>query len=233
MASPNNKQIREMLEALAEKEYGEFSKRLIPGEVLVLGVRLPKLRKIAKQLAKGDWQEYLQHAADDSMEETLLQGMTLGYVKADFENKEPYLTRFIPKIDNWSVCDSTCSSMKDAKQEPALVWEYLQSYLASEQAYEIRFGVVMLLNYYINDDYIAQVLEWMERIKNPHYYVKMAVAWNVSMCYVAFPKQTMSFLQQTKIDDWTYNKAIQKIRESHQVSAEEKEFLKSMKRNVE
>lgn len=225
-----NLQIKEQLKEWAEPQLSAFSSGLIPGEEHVLGVRLPKLRAYAKELAKQDWQTYLKEATDDSMEETMLQGMTLGYVKADFATIEPYLTAFIPKISNWSVCDSTCTTLKIAQKEPERVYQYLQTYLHDEKEFFIRFGVVMLLAHFINETYIDEVLREMNRIHHEGYYVKMAVAWNLSVCYIKFPEKTMALLKENELDDWTYNKAIQKMLESYRISKEEKEILRSMKR---
>lgn len=225
-----NQQIRDTLEEWAELKLQSFSAGLIPGEEHVLGVRLPKLRSYARELAKGNWQTYLREARDDSMEEILPQGMTLGYVEADFDTLEPYLTSFVPKIRNWSVCDSTCATLKIAKKEPERVWQYLKRYLASEEEFFIRFAVVMLLDYYIVEEYIDEVLMIMEGIHHDGYYVKMAVSWNLSVCYVRFPKKTMHFLEVTNLNDWTYNKAIQKMLESCRISREDKEVLCAMKR---
>ena len=225
-----NMEIRQRLEELAEEKYGSFSAALIPGETKLLGVRIPKLREIAKELAKQDWQSYLEHARDDSMEEILLQGLVIGYVKAPFEERKPYLDVFVPKINNWSVCDVTCATLKIAKKQPHEVWEYLQPYLASEREFEIRFGLVMLLDHYITEEYLPKIFDWLDRITHPGYYVKMAAAWNLSVCYIKYPKETMAYLQENKLDDWTYNKAIQKMTESYRVSAEDKKRLRSMKR---
>lgn len=230
MGERENQQIRQFLEENAEETYRKFSAGLIPGAANVLGVRLKKLREMAKQLAKGDWRAYLEHATDDSMEEIMLQGMTLGYLKVSFKELCPYLEGFLPKIDNWSVCDSTCAGLKIAKKEPQLVREYLQTCLDSVEEYRIRFGVVMLLNYYIVPEYITDVLEQLDKLTHPGYYAKMAVAWNLSMCYIRFPEQTLNFLQKTHLDDWTYNKAIQKMLESYRVNEEERRILRTLKR---
>ena len=160
----------------------------------------------------------------------MLQGMTLGYVKAPFAEIRPYLDVFVPKIKNWSVCDSTCTTLKIAKKEPEAVWEYLQQYLGSKQEYEIRFGVVMILSYFIDEEYIEQIFTWMDNICHPGYYVKMAVAWNLSVCYAKYPKETSEYLKTSKLDDWTYNKAIQKMLESYRISEADKEALRSRKR---
>lgn len=225
-----NQQIRTWLEEHSQEKLSSFSAALIPGAEKVLGVRIPILRDCAKKLAAGDWRTYLENAVDDSMEETMLQGLTLGYVREPFAIIEPYLTGYVAKIDNWSVCDSPCASLKIAKKEPEAVLGYIQSYLQSTREFELRFGIVMLLDHYIDEEHIDKVLIWMNEIHHEGYYVKMAVAWNLSVCYVRFPEKTMKLLTDNKLDDWTYNKAIQKMLESYRISAEDKVLLRSMKR---
>ena len=220
------KNLRLELEALAEPEFQAFSSRLMPGVEGILGVRLPILRRIAKGIAKGDWKQYLEEAADDSYEEILLQGMVLGYAKGTLADKEPYLRLFIPKINNWSACDSFCAGLKLAKEEPEAMWEFLQPYLHSREEYEIRFGVVMLLDYYIRPEYLEQSFQILEEIAHPAYYVRMAVAWALSMYYVAFPKETEAFFQRMSLDAWTYDKALQKIIESRQIGEETRKELR-------
>lgn len=226
-----NDEIKTYLLENAEEKLREFSGSLIPGSSSpILGVRLPKLRELAKRLAKEDWQEYLKSAKDDYMEETMLQGLTLGYVKAKFDVLVPYLEQFVKKIDNWQVCDCTCTTLKFARRQPQKVREWLQPYLDSEREFEVRFAVVMLLAHYITEEYIDDVLEQMGRFHHEGYYAKMAVAWNLSVCFVKFPEKTYHFLETCSLDNWTYNKAIQKALESYRVDKEDKIRLRSMKR---
>ena len=222
--------VRRQLEKMAEPKYREFSQKLLPGTDAILGVRLPRLREMAKQIAKGDWEAYLKEASDESMEELMLQGMTIGFAPGDFQKKEPYLNSFIPKIDNWSVCDSSCAAIKLAKRQPREMWGFLQKWLHSGRTYEVRFGLVQLLDYYVNQIYLQQVLDIIEEIHHEDYYVKMAQAWALSICYREFPKETLPFLLQNRLDDFTHNKAIQKMTESRKAGKEEKEFLRTLKR---
>lgn len=226
-----NEWIKEKLNEYSEDGYQKFTSSLIPGVDNVLGIRLPLLRKMAKELAKGDWKEYLEHALDDVMEETMLQGMTLGYAKAFFAEKKPYLDRFVKKINNWSVCDSTCAGMKPQNEEDAeAYWKYACRLLQENEEFVIRFGVVMILDHFITGNYIHEVLRRLDEVVHDGYYVKMAVAWAISVCYVKFPKETLALLENSKMDDFTYNKAIQKMIESYRVSQEEKEMLRLRKR---
>lgn len=176
--------VRAKLLELAEPEYQKFASSLIPGISNLLGVRIPELRKLAKGIANGDWRSYLQQASGEFFEEVMLQGILIGHVKAEPAEKLKHVAAFVPKIDNWSVCDTFCSGLKFTKTNKELVWDFLQPYLRSEEAYDIRFGVVMLLNYYIDETYIDRVLHILDRIRHEAYYVRMAVAWALSMCYV-------------------------------------------------
>lgn len=222
--------LKQQLLALAEAEYQKFSSALIPNISNVLGVRLPALRKLARPLAKGDWRSYLEQAEGDYFEEIMLQGMVIGYVKADVEEILRYVAAFVPKIDNWSVCDSFCTGLKFTRTNRERVWDFLQPYLQSDREYDIRFGVVMLLDFYIEGEYIDRVLERLDSIKHDGYYVKMAVAWALSICYVKLPERTLLYLRNNSLDDFTYNKALQKITESYRVDRETKQQIRRMKR---
>lgn len=222
--------IRQQLQELAEEEYRLFSSKLLPDIDNILGVRLPLLRGMAKQLAKQDWREYLLTAQDDSMEEVMLQGMVIGYARCTPEERLEFIRRFVPKINNWSVCDSFCNGLKFTEKNKELVWEFLQPYTQSDKEYEVRFAVVMLLCHFMDAEYIDRVFPVFDSVTHPGYYVKMAVAWAVSACYVRFPQQTMAYLQKNRLDDVTYNKALQKITESLKVDKPTKEKIRAMKR---
>jgi Predicted DNA alkylation repair enzyme len=224
--------IRQQLAELADEPYRRFMSSLIPniGTDTIIGVRLPALRKLAKAIARDDWRAYLRQTDSRYFEETMLQGMVIGYAKADLEEILRHTADFVPRIDNWAVCDSFCNGLKIAKDHKRRVWDFLQPYLASDREYEIRFGVVMLLSYFVDDEHLDRVLQWFDRIRHDGYYVKMAVAWAVSVCYVHHPERTMAYLRDNRLDDFTYNKAIQKIIESLRVDPETKAMLRGMKR---
>ncbi|OBZ09273.1 MULTISPECIES: DNA alkylation repair protein [Bacillales] len=224
------KTIKEQLLELSEPAYQKFSAALIPTINNVMGVRLPELRKLAKQLVKDDWRSYLQHAESEYFEEVMLQGMVIGYLQTDVEEILRYVADFVPKIDNWSVCDSFCIGLKFTKANKERVWDFLQPYLTSNQPYDIRFGVVMLLDFYIEDEYIDRVLSLLDRVKRDDYYVKMAVAWAISICFIKLPAPTLSYLERNSLDVFTYNKALQKITESYRVDQDTKKMIRSMKR---
>lgn len=215
--------IREKLILLSEEKYREFSSSLIPNIDNVLGVRLPILRKLAKEISKQkDWKEFL--GVDyQYMEEIMLQGMIIG-LKGNLSD----VKRFVPKIDNWSVCDSFCCSLKFVKEDLDEVWEFLQEYLNSDKEYYIRFGMVMLLNYFIEKDYLNRIFDIINSFKSDKYYAQMSVAWLVSICFVKFPNETFEFLKNTNLDVVTYNKSIQKITESLKVDKHTKLKIKAL-----
>jgi len=205
--------IKEQLLVLAESEYQLFTSKLLPGTDNILGVRLPKLRKLADKIAKEDWKSYLLKASDDTFEEVMLQGMIIEKLKLDIEEVLVCIEQFVPKISNWSLCDSFCAGLKITREYPQRMWDFIQSFLNDTREYHIRFGVVMLIYYYIDELHIDEALVVLEHIHHDAYYVKMAVAWAISMYYINMPERMMLYLKKNNLDSWTYNKALQKITE--------------------
>lgn len=222
--------ILKQLMELKEEEYQKFQASLIPNCNNMLGVRIPELRKIAKEIAKEDWQTYLKNAKDTFFEEVMLQGMVIGYIKTDIEICLKYIEQFVPKITNWSICDSFCAGLKFTKNNRKKVWNFLAPFLSSKHEFELRFGIVMLLNYYIEEEYINKVLVQLNSIQHEGYYVKMAIAWAISFCFVKYPEQTILLLKSNNLDDFTYNKALQKITELNRVDQDTKNMIRQMKR---
>lgn len=230
-------EIRKVLYENIDEKYKDFNKSLVPGETApMLGVRLPVLRDIAKKIAKENGREYLQALIIEETkaqvyhEELLLHGITIGYLKCDIPERTELLDAFVPYIDNWAVCDSSCMTYKFMKKDTQYWFDYLLNYAKRLNEYEIRFAVVCMLDHFVTEDYIEPVLEVMRTIRHEGYYVKMAVAWAVSVCYVKFPEQTMKLFTENALDDFTHNKSIQKIRESYRVSKDDKELLNKLKR---
>ena len=223
--------IKQRLLEESEKDYQKFSTKLIPNINNVLGIRIPKLRKIAKEIYKnGEWEEFLKQTEFEYMEEIMLQGMVIGLIKKNPEDILNYVKNFVPKIDNWAVCDTFCSSLKFVSGNKKLVWDFIQPYFKSKKEYDIRFGYVMLLSYYIDTDFIDRVLKLIDEFKDERYYAKMAAAWALSICYITFPEKTFEYLKISKLDNWTFNKSIQKICESLRVDKSTRAMLKCLKR---
>lgn len=222
--------IRKELEKKADKKFQKFTAALIPNIDNVLGVRTPILRKMAKELYISGEYAGMFETPIKYMEENMLKGMIICLFKKPAKDVLYYVKDFVPTINNWAVCDNFCCNLKMTKDNLSLVWDFLQTYFKSEKEFELRFAYVMLLNYYLVDDYIDKVLKLIDEFKDDRYYAQMAVAWLVSICYIKYPQKTEKYLKQSKLDDWTHNKSIQKICESLKVDKKTKEKIKLMKR---
>lgn len=220
------------LQELADEKYKEFHGKLIPGvDTVFYGVRVPALRKLAKQIVKEDWRGFVELTKESEVYEmNMLCGMVTALAKCDFNEKLEYVERFIPAINNWAVCDIVCGDMKDVKKNRERMFDFIQPYLNSDREYEVRFAVVILMQYFLTDEYIKDVLKIYEGIRHDGYYVKMAVAWGISLCFIKYRDITLAYMTSCNLDDFTYNKSIQKMIESFRVSDEDKQMLRGMKR---
>lgn len=229
-------EIRKRLVEMGEEEYKKFTCKLMPGTDpnRVIGVRIPQIRKIAKEVNKKDPKEVLGYLAvlnsDCWHEEKLLWGILIGTMKIEDSERMDLYRRFVPVIDNWAVCDIACGKMPEIKKNPERWWDFLQGYLKHSEEYQIRFGVVMMLAHFIDGDHIDALLLELSRINHTAYYVTMAVGWTLSVCYADFPNQTEILLRGGTLSDSVQNKTIQKICESNRISKDAKERMKGLKR---
>lgn len=254
--------IKEQLMARADQEYGTFSKSLIPDCKPLIGVRLPQLRTMAKSLVQShpkDWTALLV-GEDHYFEEVMLRGMIMGYGcsrNRDIKQALKMLDAFVPLVDNWSVCDSCCVSFTVFGQYPEQTLQHIERYLHSNLEFEVRVGLIILLNHFLKTDaqgkklirrssvemrdlsgwadepagaYTEIVLRELDRPFTQGYYAQMAAAWLTAECFVTFPKHTYAFLEKNQMDDVTYNKALQKICESRTPDRTVKAQIHSMKR---
>ena len=225
--------VRKQLLENADNKYKTFSSSLIPNIDNVLGVRLPTLRKIAKEIYKNNqWKEFLNQNSLKYMEEIMLQGMVIGLLDLPISECLKYVENFVPKINNWSVCDSFCCGLKFVEKNKNAVWSCIQPYFTSENEFEIRFAFVILLNFFIVENYVDNCIKLIDEFKNDKYYAQMAVAWCLSICYIKFPEKTLEYLKKSNLDNWTFNKSIQKICESLRVDKDTKNMLKYLRRKV-
>ncbi len=222
--------LREQLLSLCEPQYCKFTSALMPGVEHVLGIRLPILRKIAREIACGEWRDFLSNAESYYFEERMIQGLMIGYVRCPTDEKIDLMRRFIPKIDNWAVCDSFCMTRLRAADREA-VWHFAQPYFLASGEYEVRFAVVTALANFIDIQHLDALLELLGKVRHEGYYARMGVAWAVSVCYVKFPEQTRAWLDaECPLDDWTFNKSLQKIVESYRVTDADKAEIRTLKR---
>ena len=221
--------LREKLYKLSDEKYKKFHSALCPNVDNIIGVRIPKLREIAKEIAKKNPIEFLEKSNCEFYEEKMIYGLVIGYMKAEFEERLKYIDKFVPMIDNWAICDSCCATYKFTKKNLEEMFGYLQKYINSQDEFEVRFAVIMLMDYYITDEYIDKVFKIYDNINLDKYYVKMAIAWAISVAFVKYEEKTREFLRNNSLDKFTFNKALQKIIESNVVSKETKDEMRRMK----
>lgn len=225
--------IKEDLINLVDDKYKEFHSNLCPGINNILGIRVPVLRDYAKKISRNNnLEELLKIIDNEYYEEIMLQGMLIGLEKnISFEKLEQYIKEFVPKIDNWAICDNFCAGLKITKKYKKEMYELIKKYLKSNNEFEIRFAIVMILDYYVEGEYLEENFVIFDKIKLDKYYVKMAVAWAISICLIKYYNETFEYLKNNKsLDTWTYNKAIQKAIESYRITDKQKEKLRKMKR---
>ena len=221
--------MRNQLDQLAEPSYKAFTERLVETKYEILGVRIPTLRLLTKELVSGSWEVFIQKPKT-TFEEIMLEGFVIANVDVSIEQRLILIATFIRKIDNWSVCDSFCSSLKITKKYLAEMWNFLMSLRKERNPYVLRFIIVMMLMYYLSDEWIDRVLCELQAVHHDDYYVKMAVAWAISIAFIKQEEKTRLFLQTVNLDHFTFNKALQKIIESRQVRDEIKNEVRQWKR---
>ncbi len=214
---------------LQDLKYREFHGKLIQNMNSLIGIRTPILKEIAKKIAHNQPEEFLKYVQHDTYEETLIHGLLLGYIKIEFKDLINYLDDFFPYMNNWALNDITCANLKLWKKHLKEGILVILSYLKNENPWVKRFGLVLLLDYYVNDEYIDFILDTVSSISGVEYYVGMANAWLISICYIYYPEKTYSLLKKKILDNFTQNHAIQKIIESTRVSKKEKEIIRKLR----
>lgn len=234
--------VRQKLSELAEGEYKKFSQALIPtNKNVMLGVKLPLLRKLAAEIARGDWREFLdsyEGIAEEGLffEELMIRGMVINRARMELDERFERIKEFVPRIDNWSVCDSFCCGAKWVNRAKDPVWEFLQPYLRSGKEFEIRYGVIMLLAHFLDTEYISGVLAALDNIACVRrggdvsglehvYYVEMAVAWCIATAAAKCNGETLAYLKDSSLNGSVLKKTAQKMRDSYRISPEDKMFI--------
>lgn len=214
------------LEALASPKYKAFHEGLVPGTTLSYGVPVPQLRGIAREVVRKDPEGFLAVSRAGSYEEIMIRGFVIAGMKQPIAQRLPRIEGFLPLIDNWAVCDCFCGSFQLKKPEDrAALWQFIQPLFGDSREYYARFAAVIFLSHFMDKEHIHPGLSLLESMTQEPYYVRMAVAWALSVCYVKFPQETLVLLKRQTLPVFTQNKAIQKIRESRRVSVEDKHML--------
>jgi hypothetical protein len=228
------KEVKKYLIDNSDQKLAEFEKKLNMknNETIHLGVKVPILRNYAKELSKKHSIDYLYNNIDEEYyEELMLKGFIIdSYTKISFEELNNYINDFVPKIYDWGICDTFCAGLKITKKYLKEIWNLINKYLNSNNEFEVRFSLVMMLDHYLIDDYIDKIFDIVSNVKLDKYYVKMANAWLISFMLIKYFDKTMEYLKKCQLDDWTYNKALQKALESYRIKDEDKALLRKLKR---
>ena len=223
--------IQQQIFALQDKPYGEFQSRLLPtiAKERIIGVRIPVMRKLAKQLTKEEpeaVQAFLEELPHTYYDEDILHAILISEIK-DYDRCIRETDRFLPYIDNWAVCD--IMSPKVFKRHRSELIEKIRGWSASEHTYTCRFGMEMLMTHFLEGDFREEYLEIPAAVHSDEYYVNMMTAWFFATALAKQWDAAISYLEQNRLDVWTHNKTIQKARESYRITTEQKEYLKRLK----
>ena len=225
--------VKEELAKNANDKCKEFNKKLCPDtKRKMLGVKIPILRKLAKKIIANDPEEYLKNAPNEYLEEVVLEGLVIAGLKIDIKAKLEQIKNYIPKIDSWMITDTVCPTIKPRNNELEIVWEFITPYVKSQKEFEIRFAVIMMLDYFLIDEYVDKVIMALDGIKTDKYYAEMAIAWCLAEIGIRYHEKAMKYLSgNNHLNKVTYQKTLQKMRESYRISEEQKILLKEMKKN--
>ena len=222
-------EIQQRLFALQDAGYRDFHAALMPtvDKTLVIGVRMPALRALAKEL-KGtelaaDFMAALPHKY---YEENNLHAALIGHIR-DFQPCLTALERFLPYVDNWATCDMM--NPKALAKDKAALLERIRLWLQSGHTYTVRFGMEMLMNHFLEEDFREEYPALVASVQSEEYYVRMMQAWYFATALAKQYEAAVTYLEQRRLGAWVHNKTIQKARESFRVSQEQKEYLKSLK----
>ena len=203
----------------------EFTKRIINTNMIVLGIYIPTLRKIAKAIPKDKLTFALDTLECNFYEKTLIKALLIGRLN-DKEVVKKYLLDFIPQIDNWSTCDLLCGELKIVAKEKDFFRPIIDECLASEQEFVRRVGIVLLMKYYLDEKELDLTLQKISNADSDKYYISMALAWLLAEAYVKAPQKVIELFESGKISPKTMSRAVGKIFDSFRVTKEQKEAVK-------
>ena len=225
----NLNEIRAELFKMQDMDYRDFNSKLIPtvDKESMIGIRTPDLRKYAKQLGKSsDVIEFLQTLPHKYFDENQLHAFIISEIK-DFNSCVDKVNEFLPYVDNWATCDQL--SPKVFKKHHKELIAYIKDWLKSDKVYTLRFGIGMLMEHFLDEDFDILYTETVSKIRSDEYYINMMIAWYFATALAKQYESIIPFIENNSLDIWTHNKAIQKSVESLRISDEKKEYLKSLK----
>ena len=225
-----NEEIRNRLFELKDEKYKEFTLKLIPGlePDNVIGVRTPKVAQLTKEIIKsGDYSSFLDDCPHKYYEEMGIHVAIINSMK-DYDSVIREIDRFIPYVDNWATCDGIKPRKAFSKNCDRLII-YAKMLIKSEHIYTKRFGIEMIMNFFLDDNFKREYNDLVASIRSDEYYINMMIAWYFATALAKQYNDTIPFIENRRLDEWTHKKTIQKARESYRITEEQKEYLKSLK----
>ena len=216
-------QIHSRLLEMKDDKYRQFHIKIVTDtKYPIIGIRIPNIKAYAKQLLK---ENSIPKFKNKYYEEVLLHGLYIGGFKCDFDQKIKMIDEYLPYIDSWGICDSFVASIKDIKKNKDKYYQYVLNYLKSDKEYIQRYALVVLLNYYIDDNYLKDLYKIIKKQKYNGYYSKMAGAWLLSYLFIHYFEETVDFVSNNIIDEFVLKKGIQKTKDSYRISKKQKDIL--------
>ncbi|MBR2247782.1 MAG: DNA alkylation repair protein [Bacilli bacterium] len=215
---------------LQDKEYRDFQIKLIPNinSNTIIGIRTKELKKYAKELVKdNNYMSFIEELPHKYFEENQLHAFIISEIK-DYDKCIEYINKFLPYINNWATCDQM--SPKIFKKYTNKLLDQVNIWIKSNKTYTIRYSILILMKYYLDDNFKKEYLEKVCNIESEEYYVNMMRAWYYATALAKQYKDTIVYIENNKLDTWTHNKTIQKARESYRIDKDKKEYLKGLKR---
>ena len=225
----NKMDLYKKLHSLQDLKYRDMQIKIIPtlSPESIIGVRTPELRTMAKDILKaGNYKGFLEELPHKYFEENQLQAFIISGIK-DLKECMEELEKFLPYVDNWATCDQM--SPKIFKKHREVLLTHIKEWIKSERMYTVRFGVGMLMDHFLDEDFDPKYPEMVAGIRSKEYYVNMMIAWYFATALAKQYESILPFIEGKRLDDWTHNKAIQKSVESSRIGDEQKKYLKTLK----
>lgn len=221
--------LQEELFKLQDTEYRDFNSSLIPGieKETVIGVRIPVLRKFAKEYAKsGETEQFMTELPHKYYEENNLHMMLIAQIK-DYNKCISETEKFLPHIDNWATCDSPLPKCFDKNKEDVL--ERAKNWIATDATYVKRFGMGVMMRLFLDEDFKEEYIQLVASVKSEEYYVNMMIAWYMATALAKQWDAAIPYIQERRLSEWVHRKSIQKAVESYRITPEQKEYLKGLR----
>lgn len=221
--------IQEKLFALQDLNYRQFQAKLMPtvDPEQIIGVRMPALRKLAKELkGTAEAEAFLAALPHRYYDENNLHGLLL-CARSSYEETVAGLEDFLPHVDNWATCDLL--SPRAFRSHPPQLPEQIRRWLDSGDTYTVRFGLDMLMSFYLDECFRPEYLDWAAEVKSEEYYVRMMVAWYFATALAKQYDAALPYLTSRRLEQWTHNKTIQKAVESYRITPEQKDALRALR----